>query len=57
MPLLKPHQPRRKAIQNWARVAAGLPVRLAVRSNIFTGALKQVHDQDTISTIVEESPD
>ncbi len=30
MPVLKPHQPRRKAIQNWARVAAGMVFGLSV---------------------------
>lgn len=37
-----------------SRVAAGTLKISGWHYNIFTGALKQVHDQDTISTIVDE---
>jgi len=37
-----------------SRVEAGTLSLKGWHYNIFTGALKQVHDQDTISTIVEE---
>ncbi len=40
-----------------SRVEAGTLTLKGWHYNIFTGALKQVHDQDTISTIVEEAQD
>ena len=40
MPVLKPHQPRRKAIQNWARVAAGMVFGLSVA--IVVGSVSSV---------------
>lgn len=39
------------------RVEAGTLTLKGWHYNIFTGALKQIHDQDTISTIVEEAQD
>jgi carbonic anhydrase len=39
------------------RVEAGTLTLKGWHYNIFTGALKQIHDQDTISTIVEEVQD
>jgi len=40
-----------------SRVEAGTLNLKGWHYNIFTGALKQIHDQDTISTIVEEAQD
>lgn len=40
-----------------SRVEAGTLSLKGWHYNIFTGALKQVHDQNTISTIVEEAQD
>lgn len=39
------------------RVEAGTLNLKGWHYNILTGSLKQIHDQDTISTIVEEAQD
>jgi len=40
-----------------SRVEAGTLSLQGWHYNIVTGALKQIHDQDTVSTLVQESPD
>jgi len=40
-----------------SRVEAGTLSLQGWHYNIVTGALKQIHDQDTISTLVQESPE
>jgi len=39
-----------------SRVEAGTLTLQGWHYNIVTGALKQIHDQDTVSTLVQESP-